>query len=438
MREQTSSPQELAGLIIDDRRGARFKVNRQVFIDDEILALERKRVFSKCWLYLGHVSEVPAAGSFVSRRVGGRPLLFTRDRDGQLNALYNTCAHRGALVCRERAGNKRAFTCGYHAWTFDERGRFIGMPGREALPPDATDDCKLDLVHVERMEEFRGFVFVCFDRNAVPLVDYLAGAGDYLGYVADQGSDGMEIVTGSQDYCVAANWKLLQENSVDGYHGVPTHATYFDYLRSRDKATFSGANMNAKGWVKNLGNGHAVSESIGLLPWGRPYARWAPGWGEAAKAEVEEIQRGIMERLGPERGNVVANGDRNLIIFPNLVVNDVMATTVRTFYPVRPDYMEVNAWCIAPKGESTTSRDRRLRNFVEFLGPAGFASPDDVEMLELCQRGYANAESAPYNDISRGMLSNAPTKTDELQMRTFWRRWRQLVSGDSSLELTGP
>ncbi len=95
MREQTSSPQELAGLIIDDRREARFKVNRQVFVDDEILALEKKRVFSKCWLYLGHVSEVPAAGRFVSRRVGGRPLLFTRDRDGQLNALYNTCAHRG-------------------------------------------------------------------------------------------------------------------------------------------------------------------------------------------------------------------------------------------------------------------------------------------------------------------------------------------------------
>ena len=58
-----------------------------------------------------------------------------------------------------------------------------------------------------------------------------------------------------------------------------------------------------------------------------------------------------MERLGPERGNVVANGDRNLLIFPNLVVNDVMATTVRTFYPVRPDHMEVSAWCIAPAGE---------------------------------------------------------------------------------------
>jgi p-cumate 2,3-dioxygenase subunit alpha len=428
----------LAGLIIDDRQAARFKVNRDVFAEEDILALERERIFSRCWLYLGHVSEVAAAGSFVARRVGGRPLLLTRDRDGALNALYNTCPHRGALVCRERAGNRRAFQCGYHAWAFDETGRFLGMPGREALPPNAGDGGQFDLVRVERMAEFCGFVFVCFDRNAQPLVDYLAGAADYLAYVADQGEDGMEIVEGTQDYSIAANWKLLQENSVDGYHGQPTHVTYFDYLRSRDGTTTNFGGSGPMGWVKNLGNGHAVSESIGLLPWGRPYARWAPGWGEDAKPEVEELNRRIMARLGPQRGNVVANGDRNLIVFPNLVVNDIMATTVRTFYPVRPDYMEVSAWSLAPIGESATSRDRRMRNFVEFLGPAGFASPDDIEMLELCQRGYANRAAAPWNDISRGMLSNAPKKTDELQMRTFWRRWRQLVTGDSALELAGP
>jgi p-cumate 2,3-dioxygenase subunit alpha len=438
MTVQERAVSSVAGLIIDDRQEARFKVNRNVFVQEDILTLERDRIFEKCWLYLGHVSEVPKPGSFVARRVGGRPLLFTRDRENKLNALYNTCSHRGAMVCRERAGNRRAFTCGYHAWTFDEKGHFIGMPGREALPPNATDGGKLNLVHVERMEEFRGFVFVCFDRNVEPLIDYLAGAADYLAYVADQGEHGMEIVEGTQDYSIAANWKLLQENSVDGYHGQPTHVTYFDYLRSRDGTTPNFAGSGALGWVKNLGNGHAVSESIGALPWGRPYARWAPGWGESARPEVEELNNQIMARLGPERGNVIANGDRNMIIFPNLVVNDIMATTIRTFYPVRPDYMEVSAWSLAPVGESATSRDRRMRNFVEFLGPAGFASPDDVEMLELCQRGYANRASAPWNDISRGMLSNAPKKTDELQMRTFWRRWRQLVSGDPNLELNGP
>ncbi len=415
---QECSSERIAELIIDDRHDARFKVNRRAFVDDEILALERERVFTKCWLYLGHVSEVRNAGSFVARRVGGRPLLFTRDRDGELNALYNTCSHRGAMVCRERSGNKRAFTCAYHAWTFDEKGRFVGMPGREALPPQASEDCKLDLARVERMEEFRGFVFVCFDRNAEPLVEYLAGAAEYLAYVADQGENGMEIVSGTQDYCISANWKLLQENSVDGYHGQPTHVTYFDYLRSRDKTSFTGS--GAMGWVKNLGNGHAVSESIGLLPWGRPYARWAPGWGEEAKPEVEELHRQIMARLGAERGNVVANGDRNLIIFPNLVVNDIMATTVRTFYPVRPDYMEVSAWALAPIGESKTSRERRLCNFVEFLGPAGFASPDDVEMLELCQRGYANAAAAPWNDISLGLPRLGRPWRNILTSRSGW------------------
>ncbi|MGE3141691.1 MAG: aromatic ring-hydroxylating dioxygenase subunit alpha [Hyphomonadaceae bacterium] len=428
----------LADLIVDDREVARFKVNREAFVSEAVLDAERERVFARCWLYLAHASEVREKNSFVTRRVAGRPLLLTRDRDGALNAFYNTCAHRGALVCRERAGRRRAFQCPYHAWVFDEQGRLAAMPGRESLPPDAAEGGKLDLTPVEDFAVFRDFIFVRFTKEGPSLVEYLADAAPYLAYVADQGEHGMEIVEGAQEYSIGANWKLLPENSVDGYHGGPTHATYFDYLRARDNAHIpSGGNIGV-GWVKNLGNGHAVSESIGALAWGRPYARWAPGWGEECRGEVEAIRQSIMERLGPERGNVVANGDRNLMIFPNLVVNDIMAVTVRTFYPVRADLMEVNAWSLAPIGESAASRDRRLRNFVEFLGPAGFATPDDVEMLELCQQGYANRASAPWNDISRGMRSNAPTKTDELQMRTFWRRWRQLVAEDPGLQLQGP
>src|SRR5215813_3332249 len=131
---------QLSNLIIDDRHHARFKVHRSAFVSDEVLAAEREQVFGKCWLYLGHTSEVRQPGDFVSRRVGGRALLFMRGRDGKLHAVYNTCPHRGAMVCREKSGNRRAFTCGYHAWTFDDCGRFVGMPGREALPPGATDD----------------------------------------------------------------------------------------------------------------------------------------------------------------------------------------------------------------------------------------------------------------------------------------------------------
>ena len=104
-----------------------------------------------------------------------------------------------------------------------------------------------------------------------------------------------------------------------------------------------------------------------------------------------------------------------------------MAITVRTFYPVSPDYMEVNAWALAPIDESAEDSALRLDNFLTFLGPGGFATPDDVEMLESCQRGFANREVA-WSDISRGMKREHPSITDELQMRAFWRRWNQLMT----------
>lgn len=438
MTFNSASERALAELIQDDRLAGRFRVNRRVFVDAHILELERRRIFERCWLYFAHASEVPAPGTFISREVAGRQLMLTRDKQGGLNAFYNACTHRGAMVCRERSGKQAAFVCPYHAWSFDARGALINMPGRDALPDDANSDGSLNLRRVERLEEFKGFIFVCFDAGAEPLLDYLAGAADYLAYVADQGPSGMEIVGGAQEYAANANWKMLQENSADGYHGLPTHSTYFEYLRSRDGGERRGIKVGATGWVKNLGNGHAVGESIGEMPWGRPYARWVPGWGEACREEVAGIAAEIGARLGKERGEVVANGDRNMIIFPNLVVNDIMAVTIRTFHPMAPGQMQINSWTLAPIGEGKASRDRRMRNFAEFLGPAGFATPDDVEMLESAQKGYANYASASWNDCSRGMRAPNPSKTEELQLRTFWRRWSQLMNRRSKEELTGP
>lgn len=433
-----TSERVLANLIDDDRANARFRVNRRAFVDEGILALERERIFEKCWLYIGHESEVREAGSYVARDIASRPLVLSRDHDGQLHCFYNVCTHRGATICRERSGKQRVFPCPYHGWVFDIKGALTHIPGEESMRPDPNCDGELDLRRVERMESFKGFVFVCFDPQAQPLVEYLAGAADYLAYVADHGPLGMEIVGGTQEYSAKANWKMLSENSVDGYHGMTTHSTYFDYLRGRDGTAYKRPAGGA-GWVKNLGNGHMVSESIGEMAWGRPYARWVPGWGEDCKQEVEQISQEIYARLGKERGDVVVRGDRNMVIFPNLVVNDIMAVTVRTYFPTAAGGMHINSWNLAPIGESDSSRDRRMRNFVEFLGPAGFATPDDVEMLESAQRGYAAHASATWNDCSRGMLKANPTKTDELQLRTFWRRWQQLMTGSRDTDqLQGP
>jgi p-cumate 2,3-dioxygenase alpha subunit len=285
-------------------------------------------------------------------------------------------------------------------------------------------DGALNLRQVPHLDVYRDFVFVHFDSAAVPpLRNYLGGAAPVLDLIADQAEHGLEVLPGAHEYSVPANWKLLLENSADGYHGPVTHSTYGDYLRARD----GELPVAADGLAYDLGQGHSYTTAWGATPWGRPVARWVPGFGAAAKPELEATLRGLIERLGDERAQMVAMADRNLLIFPNLVVNDIMAVTVRTFWPVRHDLMEVNAWGLAPRGQSDAARARTTRNFVEFLGPAGFATPDDVEMLERCQQGYRATGGEGFNDLSRGMRRDAPLQTDEAQMRAFWRQWQRMV-----------
>ena len=158
-------------------------------------------------------------------------------------------------------------------------------------------------------------------------------------------------------------------------------------------------------------------------PWGRPVAQWIPAWGEDGKREMAAIYARLVERFGTAHADRIATSNRNLFIFPNLVINDIMAITVRTYYPMAPNEMHVSGWALAPQDESAWARKYRLLNFLEFLGPGGFATPDDVEALEQCQRGFENLMEAPWSDISKGMNKTVPSYDDEVQMRAFWSHW---------------
>jgi len=412
----------LEDLVIDNREAGLFRVNRRVFTEPAILELEKERVFARSWIYAGHESEIPRPDDFRSRRVAGRPLILARGTDGQVRALLNTCTHRGALVCREQMGNAKTFQCSYHAWTYNNQGTLVGVPGEDAYSA-AFDRTELGLRQAPRMESYRGFIFVSFAPQGEGLVDYLAGAKEYLDLVCDQSEAGMEIVGGTQAYSMRANWKLLVENSIDGYHALSTHHRYLGFLVETGIDLRSG--LRLPGGARTLGNGHAVIEYD--APWGRPVARWASSFSEAKKAPLAALRKKLEERFGAEWAYRMTQTSRNLLIFPNLVINDIMSITVRTFFPVSHDYMEINAWALAPQEESGEDRALRLDNFLTFLGPGGFATPDDVEMLESCQRGFANHEVG-WSDISRGMKRAQPLPNDELQMQTFWRRWHELVT----------
>ena len=412
----TAEPQDL---IVDDRLRGVFRVNRRVFTDPEILEAERREVFDRSWLYAGHESEIADPGDFVTRKVGGRPLILVRDSDGTAHAFLNTCPHRGNIVCRERTGSTRLFRCFYHAWAFDLGGRLAAVPGDDAYTP-AFDRAALGLKPVPRLEIYRGMMFVSFDPGIEGLVAYLGNAREYLDLMLEFGGEEVEIVHGSQAYSMKANWKLLVENSMDGYHAIPTHQRFFNqYLADigMDTASWAGPNR-IQGVGLALGGGHAVIENR---------ARALPITG-TAKTELDAIRARLVERVGPERAHRIADYSRNLFIFPNLILISSWHT-IRTFYPLAPDYMEIDAWANLPRGESAELRQRRFENFISFLGPAGFGTPDDVYALEGCQRGFAAWQELSWSDISRGMGREQPSSQDELQMRAFWRRWHALMQG---------
>ena len=273
------------------------------------------------------------------------------------------------------------------------------------------------------MESYRGFVFACFDPDIVDLPTWLAGAKEYIDLVVDGCGGSVEIIKGTNEYSFDANYKLLIENSVDGYHAASTHDTYFKYLVSIGTDLQGGV----IGKAVKLGNGHAVIEYSS--PWGRPVAKWEPLFGDEAKVEIDRIRAELIDKYGEERAHKMCEVNRNLIIYPNLIINDIMAVTVRTMFSPAPDRVDVTAWELAPTDEVPSLRERRLDSFLTFLGPGGFATPDDVEALESCQTGFSSG-GVEWNDISRGM-GRGPMANDEEQMREYWRRWQQQM-GDAA------
>jgi len=120
---------------IDDAAQGIFRYSPKVFSDPELFECEQRRIFDQSWLYAGHESEVPQAGDFLTRRVGGRPLIIVRGDDGRIRIFHNSCRHRGATVCRHPRGNAKTFACFYHNWTYDNQGRLDGVPLKDAYGP---------------------------------------------------------------------------------------------------------------------------------------------------------------------------------------------------------------------------------------------------------------------------------------------------------------
>jgi len=416
-------------LDVDAGKGC-FLVHRDAYRDPVVFEEEKKKVLYRSWIILGHESEVANKGDFITRTVIDKDLILNRDRNGVVRAHFNSCRHRGPAVCRDKQGNRKTFVCPYHGWVYRDDGALISTGSNEsdATFPEGFCQGHYTLLPVPQLAERAGFYFVNFDPAAESLNEFLEDAGDRLQLINDQSAAGMEVIRGCHEYEINGNYKLLCENSYDGYHLGPTHQSYVEYLMG----VMKGVDLGAKGRSLSFGHGHACFETP--IRAGRSVAQWIPSMGEDVREDIEAKRREVVGRLGEERGNEVCDKHRNMVIFPNSVINDQQSILVRSILPLAANRMLVRAWTLGPRDEAERLRAIRLENMLSFLGPGGFATPDDVAMLESAQRGY-EATNVEWNDFSKGYGPDEKTLeggtsdwANELQMRAYWLQWDRMMN----------
>tara|TARA_Y100001970_G_scaffold6943_2_gene7967 strand:- start:23373 stop:24548 length:1176 start_codon:yes stop_codon:yes gene_type:complete len=127
------------------------------YIDPERYENEIEKVFKGLPLALCLSAEIPKAKNYCAMNVLNTPVLITRSEDMKVRAFLNVCRHRGSAVCEIGSGEKRNFICPYHAWTYDHKGKLIGMYGEKTFGDLNKDD--FGLIELQ-CEENAGLVWV--------------------------------------------------------------------------------------------------------------------------------------------------------------------------------------------------------------------------------------------------------------------------------------
>ena len=386
----------LDNAVMDDAGTGLFRCKRNIFTDPELFELEMKYIFEGNWIYMAHESQIPNKNDYFTTFMGRQPVFIARNRNGELNAFINACSHRGAMLCRHKKGNKAAYTCPFHGWTFNTSGKLLKVKDADGAgyPEQFNKEGSHDLTKVPRFEAYRGFLFGSLNPDVVPLREHLGEAAKIIDMIVDQSPEGLEVVRGTSSYVYDGNWKLQTENGADGYHVSAVHWNYAATTNRRKTAAVADAvrAMDATSWAKQ-GGGFYSFENGHLLLWTK--------WSNPEDRPLFEKREQLIAEFGQARADWMIGNSRNLCLYPNVYLMDQFSSQIRTYRPLAVDKTEVTIYCIAPKGESDAARTQRIRQYEDFFNASGMATPDDLEEFRACQIGYMGS-AAQWNDLCRG------------------------------------
>jgi Rieske 2Fe-2S family protein len=186
---------------------------------------ELQRVFYTNWLYLCHASTLAEPRSFRRFRIGSQEIVVLRDEHGELRAFYNSCRHRGSILCREQAGRLRGklLVCPYHQWSYRLDGELMATSSiREAADFDKSDYP----LHRVALQVWRGGIFVSLADDPPDLASGFERGSDRIDHWPME-----SLVVGHRwSKTMQCNWKVFWENFNECLHCPNIHPELCDLV----------------------------------------------------------------------------------------------------------------------------------------------------------------------------------------------------------------
>jgi phenylpropionate dioxygenase-like ring-hydroxylating dioxygenase large terminal subunit len=347
------------------------------YYDADWYELERKAVFMRSWLNVGHVCELPEPGSFVRREIefANASLLIVRGKDGAVRALHNVCTHRGTQLVDEAAGKASKFSCRYHMWTYGTDGALLSAPDFERFYTP-KESCALRQVATEVCG---GLIFICFEPQQ--------SLREYLGPMAERLEElPVARATTFHEYAyeIEANWKMTYDNFQENYH------LRFIHPRS------AGPGIGGE-------NPFGYPSSFSLQGRHRTQTIWTD-----ANAQVNPVMLQAFMRGAPRlaRDGIMNHplGREYFALFPNLfLLGSPGNHFLHTVFPLGPEKSRgsIRLYWI---GEDENASTRYSREFT--MATTRDVHSEDVAVVEGGQRG-----------ISRGALEHIHFQEKEILCR---------------------
>jgi len=436
MVQYRDNPQAVRALVQDDR------VHRDVYLSEEVFALETEQLHARSWVYLGHESQVREPGDYITTEIAGRSLIMVRQADRTIRVLMNRCAHKGAKVVTERSGSTGCgFRCPYHAWAYRLDGAPAGVPLRQGYEGTRLNDCESGrgLVRVPNSVNYRGFLFIRLSEDGQSFEEYFKGALFALDNLADRSPLGELEVAGE---CIRSeircNWKIYLENINDTVHAPVTHESSAMSAKAVwDEQPEDAPKPMAMELLLPFGGGYDFAEKMGSRVFANGHSVLGTNASlHSAYSSVPEYEASMVEAYGEERAHAILSfAPQNSVFYPSMAVK-ASPQTLRVLRPLGPDRTLLEVWAFRPKGAPDVLVQRTLSYNRLVFSPLSIVAHDDIQVFETIQRSLRS----PGNDwvsLHRGFRAEEMASVDyasdganEVLMRNQYRGWvKQMTAG---------